>query len=110
VALAQALQKLVADDVVTSLPMTGLVAAISVGVVEGEPLLDIDYVEDSSAEVDFNVVMNDAGELVEVQGTAEGRAFEREMMDRLIDMAADGIRALHAEQRAALAAVGVALS
>jgi len=109
VALAQALQKLVDAGTLASLPMDGLVAAVSVGVIDGEPLLDIDYSEDSTAEVDFNVVMNSRGELVEVQGTAEGRAFERAMMDRLVDLAAAGIAQLHEAQRAALSAIGVAL-
>jgi ribonuclease PH len=109
VALAQALQRLVQDGVVGSLPMTGLVAAVSVGVVNGAAALDLDYPEDSSAEVDFNVVMTDDGRFVEVQGTAEGAAFDRPMMDRLIDLAAGGIRELHAMQREALASLGVEL-
>ena len=70
-------------------------------------MLDLDYPEDSSAEVDFNVVMTDDGRFVEVQGTAEGAAFDRAMMDRLIDLAAGGIRELNGTQRAALAGVGV---
>src|SRR3990172_1588762 len=86
VALAQALNRLVADGIVGSLPMTGLVGAVSVGVVEGQALLDLDYPEDSSAEVDFNLVMTDDGRFVEVQGTAEGRAFDRAMMDQLLDL------------------------
>jgi len=109
VALAQALQRLVEKDVVASLPMTELVGAVSAGVVEGQPLLDLDYPEDSAAEVDFNVVMTEAGNFVEVQGTAEGRAFEREVMDRLLDMAGAGIRRLHEAQRAALARIGIEL-
>jgi ribonuclease PH len=107
VALAQALQRLVKDGIVASLPMMGLVGAVSVGVVEGAGVLDLDYPEDSSAEVDFNVVMTDDGRFVEVQGTAEGAAFDRAMMDRLIDLAAGGIRDLNATQRAALAGLGV---
>jgi len=107
VALAQALQRLVKDGIVGSLPMTGLVGAVSVGVVEGQGALDLDYPEDSSAEVDFNVVMTDDGRFVEVQGTAEGAAFDRAMMDRLIDLAAGGIRDLNAMQRDALAGIGV---
>ncbi|HEY8172120.1 MAG TPA: ribonuclease PH, partial [Dehalococcoidia bacterium] len=93
--------------VVASLPMTGLVGAVSVGVVEGEALLDLDYPEDSSAEVDFNVVMTDAGQFVELQGTAEGVPFERAMMDRLIDLAAGGIRQLNEAQRGAIASLGI---
>ena len=109
VALAQALQRLVKEGVVASLPMTGLVGAVSVGVVEGAGVLDLDYPEDSSAEVDFNVVMTDDGRFVEVQGTAEGAAFDRAMMDRLIDLAAGGIRELNVMQRAALTGIGVEL-
>jgi ribonuclease PH len=107
VALVQALSRLVKDGIVGSLPMTGLVGAVSVGVVEGQAALDLDYPEDSSAEVDFNVVMTDDGRFVEVQGTAEGAAFDRAMMDRLIDLAAGGIRELHAAQRAAIASLGI---
>jgi ribonuclease PH len=107
VALAQALQRLVSDGVVASLPMTGLVGAVSVGVVDAQAALDLDYPEDSSAEVDFNVVMTDEGRFVEVQGTAEGAAFDRAMMDRLIDLAAGGIRELNGMQRDALARIGV---
>jgi ribonuclease PH len=107
VALAQALNILVKNGVVASLPMTGLVGAVSVGVVEGEALLDLDYPEDSSAEVDFNVVMTDAGQFVELQGTAEGVPFERAMMDRLIDLAAGGIRQLNEAQRGAIASLGI---
>jgi ribonuclease PH len=71
--------------------------------------LDLDYVEDSSAEVDFNVVMTGDGRFVEVQGTAEGLAFDRAMMDRLVDLAAAGIRELNALQRAVLFPLGVDL-
>ncbi|MEX2246650.1 MAG: ribonuclease PH [Dehalococcoidia bacterium] len=109
VALAQALHRLVKDDVVSSVPLTGLVAAVSVGVVEGLPLLDIDYSEDSGAQVDFNVVMTDDGRFVEVQGTAEGAAFERATMDQIVEMAAGGIRQLHAAQRVALTQLGIEL-
>ena len=87
VALAQAINRLVTDGVMKSLPMTDLVAAVSVGVVESEAVLDLDYPEDSTAEVDFNVVMTGAGHFVEVQGTAEGEPFDRAMMDRLVDVA-----------------------
>jgi ribonuclease PH len=110
VALAQALRRLVDARVVAAVPMTGLVAAVSVGVVEGTALLDIDYEEDSSAQVDFNVVMTDDGRFVELQGTAEGAAFERSMMDQLVDLASAGIRQLNDVQRAALAKAGVELS
>jgi len=109
VALAQALNRLVTDGVAGALPMSGLVGAVSVGVVEGQPLLDLDYVEDSSAEVDFNIVMTDDGRFVELQGTAEGEAFDRAMTDRLIDLGAAGIAELNRSQREALAALGVEL-
>ena len=109
VALGQALNRLVKDGVVASLPMNGLVGAVSVGVVEGQALLDLNYPEDSSAEVDFNVVMTDDGRFVELQGTAEGRAFDRAMMDRLIDLGAAGVRELNAAQRSALAPLGITM-
>ncbi len=103
VALVQALHTLVKARTFGSLPMSGLVAAVSVGVVGGQAALDLDYPEDSSAEVDFNVVMTDDGRFVELQGTAEGTAFDRAMMDRLIDLGAGGIRELQTAQRAAIA-------
>jgi ribonuclease PH len=79
------------------------VAAVSVGVVEGEPVLDLDYVEDSSAETDMNVVMTGDGRLVEVQATAEGEPFSRGELDRLLDLAAGGIDDLGTAQQAAAA-------
>ena len=109
VALAQALDKLVKAGPVAAIPMTGLVAAVSVGVVGVDPALDLDYPEDSSAEVDFNVVMTEQGHFVEVQGTAEGEPFDRAMMDRLVDLAAKGIRELNDVQRTALASIEVGL-
>ena len=75
--------------------------------VEAQALLDLDYAEDSSAEVDFNVVMTDAGHFVELQGTAEGRPFDRAMVDRLIDLGAAGIQELHVAQRRALGELGI---
>jgi ribonuclease PH len=82
--------------------LTGAVAAVSVGVVEGESLLDLDYVEDSSAEVDLNVVMTDDGRLVEVQATAERVPFERARLDELLDLAAAGIGELGGHQQEAI--------
>ncbi len=79
------------------------VAAVSVGVVQGDPVLDLDYVEDSTAETDMNVVMTGDGRLVEVQATAEGEPFSREELDRLLDLAAGGIDGLAAAQQAASA-------
>ena len=81
------------------------VAAISVGLVDGEALLDLDYSEDSRADVDFNVVGTDAGTFVEVQGTAEGRPFDRAAMDGLIDLASSGLERLFAAQTEILATV-----
>jgi ribonuclease PH len=109
VALAQALDRLRKQGAVAAIPMSGLVAAVSVGIVGVDPVLDLDYVEDSSAEVDFNVVMTEDGRFVEVQGTAEGEPFDRAMMDRLVDLAAAGIRDLNGIQRSALATLDIEL-
>jgi ribonuclease PH len=83
--------------------MPGSVAAVSVGIVDGEPLLDLDYVEDSSADTDLNVVMTGDGELVEVQATAERVPFTREELDALLDLAARGIEQIRAAQQEAIA-------
>jgi len=83
-------------------PLPGAVAAVSVGIWRGEPVLDLDYAEDSEAETDMNVVMNDAGGFVEIQGTAEGHAFRRAELDAMLDLARDGIASLIALQRTAL--------
>jgi ribonuclease PH len=82
--------------------ITGSVAAVSVGVVEGEPLLDLEYVEDSNADVDLNVVMTGDGQFVEVQATAEREPFDRSRLDELLDLAAEGIEELAHVQRAAI--------
>ena len=79
-------------------------AAVSAGIVGGETVLDLDYGEDSKAEVDFNVVMTGSGSLVEVQGTAEGEPFSREQLDAMVELAADGIVKLTAIQREAAGA------
>jgi ribonuclease PH len=84
--------------------LPGSVAAVSVGIVEGEAVLDLDYVEDSSAETDMNVVMTGAGELVEVQATAERDPFSRDLLDELLDLAASGVDELTAAQHHAAAA------
>jgi ribonuclease PH len=84
-------------------PITQSVAAVSVGIVDGTPLLDLEYTEDSACDTDMNVVMTGAGHFVEVQGTAEGAAFSRKEMDALLALAAKGIGELIALQRAALA-------
>lgn len=83
-------------------PVCGQVAGVSVGIVEGQPRLDLCYEEDSAADVDLNVAMLDDGRFVEVQGTAERRAFTSRELDRMVRMAASGIRQLHAIQRRAL--------
>jgi len=85
--------------------LVGRVSAISVGLVDGEALLDLDYSEDSRADVDFNVVGTDAGTFVEVQGTAEGRPFDRAAMDGLLDLASSGLEQLFAAQAGILATV-----
>ncbi|MGJ8670661.1 MAG: ribonuclease PH [Oceanococcus sp.] len=83
-------------------PLFGQIAAVSVGIVNGEPVLDLDYIEDSSAETDMNVVMNEAGGFIEVQGTAEGHAYRRDELDAMLDLADTGIRQLHDIQNKAL--------
>ena len=87
-------------------PLTGAIGATSVGFIDGTALLDLAYDEDSRAEVDMNVAMTDAGRFVEIQGTAEGRAFSREELDAMLLLAQDGIGQLFAAQRAALEAQG----
>jgi ribonuclease PH len=104
VALVQAMHKLIEDGTYSSLPMRFPVAATSVGVVDGMPLLDLAYEEDSRADVDFNVVMTGEGKYVEVQGTAEHGAFDRMQMNRLLELAEKGINDSFAMQRRVLAA------
>ncbi len=106
VALVLAVQGLVANRVIASSPLHGQVAAVSVGIYRGHPVLDLDYAEDSSAETDMNVVMNEAGQFIEVQGTAEGHAFRREELDSLLDLAGTGIRGIMQAQNEAIAAFG----
>jgi len=103
VALADACAWLRAQGLLQVDPLRDFVAAVSVGVVGGAPLLDLDYDEDSGCDTDMNVVMTGAGRFVEVQGTAEGTPFSREEMSRMLDLAAKGIGELVAAQRAALA-------
>jgi ribonuclease PH len=104
VALALAAQKLIADGLIERSPLTGSVAAVSAGIVEGVAVLDLDYPEDSSAEVDANVVMTGDGGLVEVQATAERTPLSRAHLDELLALAESGITGLRAIQDAALAA------
>jgi ribonuclease PH len=107
VAVALALRGLERQGVVGSAHLRTAVAATSVGIVRGEALLDLNYVEDSRAEVDFNVVMTKAGELVEVQGTAEGQPFSRQAMGELLDLAERGIRELLVLQEQAVASAAL---
>ncbi|MGZ5037726.1 MAG: ribonuclease PH [Usitatibacter sp.] len=102
VALADALAWLRGKGLVVRDPLRDFVAAVSVGLVAGEPVLDLDYSEDSGCDTDMNVVMTGAGGFVEIQGTAEKAPFTREQMTRLIDLSAEGIAELIALQRKAL--------
>jgi len=101
VALQLALQRLIEEGKLGALPLTGSVAAVSCGMVDGVACLDLDYPEDSSAEVDMNVVMTGEGGLVEVQGTAERTPLTRASLDELLGLAADGIERLRDAQAAA---------
>jgi ribonuclease PH len=103
VALALATRKLTADGVLAKDPLHGRVAAVSVGIYRGRPVLDLDYAEDAQAETDMNVVMNDAGHFVEVQGTAEGHAFTPDELDAMLRLARAGIERIIAAQDEALA-------
>jgi ribonuclease PH len=98
VALADACDMLVAKRMIASSPLHGQVAAVSVGICNGAPVIDLDYAEDSGAETDMNVVMNNGGGFIEVQGTAEGHAFRRHELDALLNLAADGIAKLFVMQ------------
>jgi ribonuclease PH len=103
IALADALQYLRANGQIGSLPLKDFVAATSVGVVEGQPVLDLCYAEDSMADVDMNVVMTGGGKFIEVQGTAEDTPFDRSQLDAMLALAANGIQELIALQRRLLA-------
>jgi ribonuclease PH len=100
VALALALEKLRARDVIKSIPLSDYVAAISVGIVDGEPLLDLAYDDDSRADVDMNIVKTGDGRYIEVQGTAEAEPFGREALMMLLDLADHGLAQLVEKQRA----------
>ena len=102
VALALAVQQLIERGELSQSPIHGQVAAVSVGLYEGTAVLDLDYAEDSVAETDMNIVMNEAGGLIEIQGTAEGHAFLRSELDQLLDLAGSGIEELLQAQRAVL--------
>ncbi|MDP6528534.1 MAG: ribonuclease PH [Gemmatimonadota bacterium] len=102
VALFEACEKMRQDGALEKWPLRELVAAISVGVVDGTPVLDLPYEEDSRAEIDMNVVMTASGRFVEVQGTAEADPFERETLDAMLDLARDGVSELVDLQRGVL--------
>lgn len=109
-ALYDAFSRLVKEGKLAEVPLTDSVAAVSVGIVEGAPLLDLDFEEDERAEVDMNVVMTGSGELVEVQGTGEKRAFTREEHDALLDLAQAGIEKIaRLQNQAIFAADGTAV-
>lgn len=101
IAARDAVQKLLEQKIITQTPITNSVAAISVGMFQGEPLLDLDYEEDSNCDTDMNIVMTGAGGIVEIQGTAEGAAFNRGELNQMLDLAIKGINELtHHQQRA----------
>jgi len=102
VALKIAVDMLLQTNVLAKNPLHGQVAAVSVGIFKGMPVLDLDYAEDSSAETDMNVVMKDAMSFIEVQGTAEGHAFRRDELNALLDLAVTGIQSIQLVQDAAL--------
>jgi ribonuclease PH len=103
VALADAIATLQKQGLVTGQPLQKMVAAVSVGIYQGQPVLDLDYLEDSAAETDMNVVMDDQGGVIEVQGTAEGATFSRAEMNAMMDLAEKGVGELIVAQREALA-------
>jgi len=103
VALVDACRWLISKQMIPKSPIHGQVAAVSVGIFGDTPVLDLDYPEDSNAETDMNVVMNDGGAFIEVQGTAEGHAFRRNELDALLDLADKGIREMMTIQSETLA-------
>lgn len=103
VALHDAIDYLLANKKIKKNPLHGQVASVSVGIYKGTPVLDLDYAEDSSAETDMNVVMNDAGAYIELQGTAEGHAFRADELQAMLALASEGIEQLMIHQREALA-------
>jgi ribonuclease PH len=102
VALHDAVSHLLKKGTISESPLCNAVAAISVGVYQGTPVLDLDYIEDSDCDTDMNVVMTGSGGFVEIQGTAEGEPFQRDAMNTMLDLAAAGIRELLAKQKAVL--------
>ena len=104
VALSDAINHMLMKKLIKKNPIIGHVASVSVGIYNGTPVLDLDYAEDSNAETDMNVVMNDAGAFIEVQGTAEGHAFRREELNSMLALAELGIKELVEKQKQALEA------
>lgn len=104
VALSLAIETMLKRKLIKTNPLHGQIASVSVGIYKGVPVLDLDYAEDSNAETDMNVVMNDAAAFIEVQGTAEGHAFRKEELDAMLNLAGIGIKQLLAKQLQALAA------
>lgn len=102
VALADAITHMLEKKMIKKNPIIGHVASVSVGIFNGIPVLDLDYDEDSNAETDMNVVMNDAGAFIEIQGTAEGHAFRRDELDKMLALAEIGIQELVEKQKQAL--------
>ena len=102
IALCDAIRKPLQAGSITRDPIHGMLASVSVGIYEGTPILDLDYAEDSNAETDMNVVMNDAGAFIEVQGTAEGHAFRMDELQSMLELATGGIKQIMDAQREAL--------
>jgi len=102
IALSLAVQKMLERKLIKTNPLHGQIASVSVGIYKGLPVLDLDYAEDSSAETDMNVVMNDAAAFIEIQGTAEGHAFRKDELDNMLNLAKNGILQLLEKQREAL--------
>jgi len=105
VALSIAINHMLAKKMIKKSPLHGQIASVSVGIYKGVPVLDLDYPEDSNAETDMNVVMNEAGAFIEVQGTAEGHAFRKEELTSMLDLAEHGINQLLEKQREALESI-----
>jgi ribonuclease PH len=102
IALCEAMDRLLYERSIATNPVHGLVASVSVGIYRGIPILDLDYFEDSEAETDMNIVMNDAGHFIEIQGTAEGHAFRLEELHAMLDLAKRGIDRILENQRGVL--------
>ncbi len=102
IALNDAIETLLNRQLIKESPLHGMVASISVGIYRGEPVLDLDYAEDSNAETDMNVVMNEVGHFIEIQGTAEGHAFSQEELISMLELATQGIREIIDKQREVL--------